>query len=217
MFLAKQGFRFLGVDMSQHWEKAETNSPKLLAQPRMLRRIEQHLLEGEEVLVLIHSPGSGYLLATNQRCLILKISFWQSALAGSLGGGRVASFYYVDINGIEYNAGMVSGVLEIRTASYESSGNKDFWKGTFSSRNADSNDPFTLSNTFPLTRPEYSDAKPLIGKIQKLISEAKSPGGDKTENGLDVSVALHRLSELRDSGALTETEFHQAKLRILAE
>lgn len=203
--------------MSRHWEKTETNSSKLLGQRKTLAKIEQHLLEGEEVLVLIHSPGSGYLLATNQRCLIMKISFWQSALAGSLGGGRVASFYYADINGIEYNAGMVSGVLEIRTASFESSANKDYWKGTFSSRNADSNDPFTLSNTFPLSRPEYSDAKPLIAKIQNLISEAKSPRPATSQSNLEVSEALQRLSDLRDAGALTETEFDQAKLRLLAD
>ncbi len=203
--------------MNHYWTVTETNSPKLLGKPKALAKIESHLVENEKVLILIWSAGSGYLVATETRCLILKVSAWQSALAGSLGGGRVASFYYQDINGLEYNSGFVSGVLQIRTASYESSANKDFWKGTFSNRNADTNDPFTLSNTFPLPKPEYKKAKPLIDKIKRLISESKSQPSSQANGSTDVSEGLSRLAELRASGALSEEEFTLAKERLLGD
>jgi len=203
--------------MSQYWTGTETNTPKLLGKPKVLGKIESHLVEGEKVLILISSPGAGYLVATENRCLILKVGAWQSALAGSLGGGRVASFYYPDINGLEYNSGLISGVLEIRTASYESSGNKDFWRGNFSSRNADTNNPFTLSNTFPITRPEYKEAKPLIDKIRQLVSESKSQPSSQANGSTDVSEGLSRLAELRASGALSEEEFTLAKERLLGD
>lgn len=204
-----------GSNMKPHWANTETNTPKLLDNLKALARIEDHLAEGEKVLVLISSPGAGYLVATENRCLILKVSAWQSFLAGSFGGGRVASFYYSDINGLEYNSGLVAGVLEVRTASYESSGNKDFWRGAGSSRNADSNDPFTLSNTLPLTRPEYRDAQPLIQKIQKLIAQAKANGAEGDTAKPDISASLATLAALRASGDLSEEEFSQAKERLL--
>lgn len=203
--------------MSQHWSETETNSPKLLGKPKALAKIEAHLLADEKVLVLIASPGAGYLVATEGRCLILKVSVWQSILAGSLGGGRVASFYYADINGLEYNSGLVSGVLQIRTASYESSGNKDFWRGAGARRNSDTNDPFTLSNTLPLTRLEYTESQALIHKIQALIARAKSGGGVPVASTPDIAQGLTQLAELRASGALSEEEFTRAKEALLGE
>jgi hypothetical protein len=47
-------------------------------------------------------------------------------MTGSLGGGRITTFHYTEITGIEYNAGMMMGVLEILTPSYQGSGNKDY-------------------------------------------------------------------------------------------
>jgi hypothetical protein len=95
--------------MNTYWSRTETNSPKVLSKPKVLAKLENHLVDGEEVLVLIASLGSGYLVATKDRCLIAKVTAGQSLLAGSFGGGRVASFYYQDINGIEYNSGSPLG------------------------------------------------------------------------------------------------------------
>lgn len=203
--------------MTGHWSATETNNWKLLGKPKALGKVEAHLLEDEKVLVLISSPGAGYLVATESRCLIMKVSGWQSVMTGSLGGGRVASFYYSDINGIEYNSGLLAGVLEIRTASYESSGNKDFWRGTWASRNASSRDPYTLSNTLPLTRPDYKDAQPLIRKIQGFISHSKLGAPPRGSDNPDISAGLSKLAELKASGALSEGEFTQAKEALLRD
>ena len=201
--------------MNTYWSRTETNSPKVLSKPKVLAKLENHLVDGEEVLVLIASLGSGYLVATKDRCLIAKVTAGQSLLAGSFGGGRVASFYYQDINGIEYNSGLATGVLEIRTASYQGTDNKDFWQGTFGSRNANSNDPFTLSNTLPMNRSDYREAKPLVEKIQKLISEAKTGRISPQGRDGDLASSLVKLSEMLEAGHLTKEEFALAKGKLL--
>ena len=164
--------------------------------------------------VAIWSVGSGYLLSTQDRCIIAKISIAQSLMAGSFGGGRVASFFHSDINAIEYNSGLFNGVLEILTASYQGSPNKDFWRGTFSGRNADSNDPYVLSNTLPLARYEYEAVKPLIDIVRARISASKN--SHQLSSPAPVSSdSLESLSALHDAGKLTDEEFSLAKAKLL--
>lgn len=196
------------------FQKAKTNKPDLFQDTKTLGKLGKHLSDGDDVEVIIWSPGSGYLLSTQDRCIIAKISLAQSFMAGSLGGGRVASFYHADINSIEYNSGLFNGVLEILTASYQGSANKDFWQGTFRSRNANSNDPYTLSNTLPLARFEYEELKPLISIIRSRISKTKNPARiDKApSNSMD---SLDTLSHLHDTGKLSDEEFAAAKARVL--
>lgn len=196
------------------FEKAQTNKPDLFQDTKTLGKLGRHLGDGDEVEVIIWSAGSGYLLSTQDRCIIAKISLAQSFMAGSFGGGRVASFYHADINSIEYNSGLFNGVLEILTASYQGSANKDFWQGTFRGRNANSNDPYTLSNTLPLARFEYEELKPLISIIRSRISKAKNPthAGKAPSSSMD---SLDTLSHLHDTGKLSDEEFAAAKARVL--
>jgi hypothetical protein len=68
---------------------------------------------------------------------------------------------------------MLTGVVEILTPSYEGGKNKDYWKGTLKSLNADSNDPWTLSNTLPMPKPDYAQAKIQFDKLRTLIGKNK--------------------------------------------
>lgn len=172
-------------------------------------------------LILMGSVAyAGALIAFEDRCLIAKGGVVGSFMAGSLGGGRVTTFYFDQITGIEYNSGLAAGVLEILTPSYQGSANKDYWKGLSSGgkRNLDDNDPWKMSNTLPLGRAEYQSAKPLIDSLRKMISEFRRGGNSvpaSPSRATDLSEELLKLSELRDKGILTDEEFTNAKAKLL--
>ena len=171
-------------------------------------------------LVLAPGAGQGVLAAFEDRLAIIKTGALTSFMAGSLGGERSTTFYFTDINAIEYNSGFASGVLEVLTASYQGSANKDYWRGTNQSRNADSNDPYTLSNTLPMAKLMYNEWAPHIQQLRAKIAEAKhhritvvtpAPTG-----GTDLVGQLEKLASLHASGALTDEEYSAAKARLVA-
>lgn len=171
---------------------------------------------------IIGEGSAGGLVAFSDRCMIIKKGALTGLMSGSLGGGRVATFIYAEVTGIEYNSGWVNGVLEILTPSYQGSANKDFWRGTNRSRNADSNDPWTLSNTLPLTKSLYEQARPKIDRMRQLIAEITHPPAiAATPNpapatATDLPDQLARLADLHKNGALDDEEFRQAKQTLIA-
>jgi hypothetical protein len=193
----------------------------------------QQLCHADEEPWLVISPGgvSGALVAFDDRLVIVKKGVLTAWMAGSMGFGRVTTFFYSDITNIEYNGGLVTGVLEVLTPSYQGTANKDYWRGTAKSRNADSNDPFTLNNTLPLDRFTYAAAQPAIHQLQARVSAAKrgqllsrrKPGERQTtsapavesESTFSVADELGKLGALREAGHLTEEEFARAKARLL--
>lgn len=171
--------------------------------------------------ILSPSGAAGLLAAFDDRVTIIKTGAMTSMMAGSLGGERTATFHYGDITGLEYNSGFMTGVLEILTASYDGSANKDYWRGSSASRNANSNDPFTLSNTLPLPKAEYTRALSHINEMRRLICEAKrttiqvvsAPALASTSS---VSEEIERLAGLFERGLLTADEFAAAKTAVIA-
>lgn len=197
-----------------------TNSQK--AFPKwLIESIHTHKSETEDVLMVITEPyvnHQGALVVFQDRCMIVKGGFWGGLMAGSLGGERAGTFYFTQITGIEYNSGMVTGVLEILTASYQGSANKDYWRGTTKSRNADSNDPWTLSNCLPLSKDGYKSAQALISDLKSLISQAQRPVVKQTVvQGSDLAAELQKLATLRDQGILSEEEFSKAKAKLISD
>lgn len=191
--------------------------------PAAQQALHGHTRPGERPWLVIAPSGFGGMLAAfDDRLLILKVGLMTSWLAGSLGAGRVATFPFIEITGIEYNGGIMTGVLEILTASYSGTKHHDFWRGTNDRRNADSGDPFTLSNTLPLGRAEYEQALPGINDLRSRIIRAKSPtvevrvasNGPATSSTAD---ELAKLAALRDRGDLTAEEFARMKARLLRD
>lgn len=173
-------------------------------------------------LVLV-SWGEGALAAFDNRAVIMKVGAYTALAAGAMGGGRVATFHFSDITGIEYNSGMLQGVLEILTPSYQGSANKDYWRGSHRSRNADANDPRTLSNTLPLAKQTYRAALPGLNELRDRISKAKQPNIIVNTPALpqpaapSVADELERLAGLHRSGVLTDEEFQAAKAALIAK
>jgi hypothetical protein len=187
--------------------------------PKWLKKsIENAKSENEDLLMVITEPDvnhQGALLVFGNRCVLTKGGLVGGFMAGSLGGERSATFFFSQITGIEYNSGMINGVLEILTPSYDGSRNKDFWQGSTSSRNANSNDPWTLSNTLPLTKNGYKTAKGMIDELRLMVAEAHQPKAAKVESAPSMAGELGELSKLYESGLLTDEEFLAAKRKIL--
>ena len=173
-------------------------------------------------LILTSSGGAGTLVAFDDRLAIIKTGAMTSLMAGSLGGERSATFHFSDVTGIEYNSGFLNGVLEVLTPSYNGSANRDYWRGSNRSRNADSNDPWTLSNCLPLSKVEYNAALQDVNELKARISRAKqvnvhvvAPAPATAPSGDGLADQLRKLADLRDAGVLTDEEFAAAKARVL--
>ncbi len=182
--------------------------------------IAAHCRPGERPWLVIHELNAGVLAAFQDRLIVVKTGAVTGFMTGSLGGGRTTMFPFAGITGIEYNAGMLTGVLEILTPSYQGSRNHDFWRGTNKSRNANAGDPFTLSNTLPLAKTSYKQAQPQLIELQRLIAEAKQvrlnlPSTPMSGGGPNIAAQLRELAALRDEGVLSEEEFAIAKARLL--
>lgn len=165
--------------------------------------------------------GEGCLVAFDDRLAIIKTGAITGLMAGAMGGERTTVIHFTDITGIEYNSGIMTGVLEVLTASYEGTKNKDFWRGTGAGRNADSNDPFVLSNTLPLVKSDYKQGAKAIQQLRDRINRAKSRETtvianvtvpDGAASGAD---ELKKFADLLAAGAISQDEYDAAKRRIL--
>ena len=184
---------------------------------KVLDEIRKSCRPGEWPEFIVGEGSAGGLVAFSDRCMIIKKGALAGLMAGSVGGGRVATFMYSEITGLEYNSGWVNGVLEVLTPSYQGSANKDFWRGTFQARNADANDPWTLSNTLPLSKATYEMARPQLDHLRHLIADAKRPiiQAPAAPSNTNLSTEITRLAELHTSGVLDADEFRQAKQALL--
>lgn len=172
--------------------------------------------------ILCPGAGMGLLAAFDNRLVIIKTGALTGFMAGSLGGERAAVFHYSQVTGVEYNSGMMNGVLEVLTPSYDGSNNKDYWRGALDSRNADSNDPWTLSNCLPLPKAEYTAALPHLTELRERIAMAKTPTvivevpeAKAVPATSTLADEIKQLSELMEAGVLSSEEFAQAKAKLI--
>lgn len=185
------------------------------------KALKDHASPGETPWFVIGAEiGAGLFAAFQDRCMIVKVGAMTGLMAGTLGGGRITTFHYSEITGIEYNSGMINGVLEVLTPSYQGTANKDFWRATNQSRNADSNDPWTLSNTLPVNKLLYQKALPRLNEMRAKLIDAKRPTVIMSfpaagPSGGGFAEELSKLASLRDQGVLDESEFQAAKQAAL--
>jgi hypothetical protein len=197
----------------------EANFPWTKVPKHLQKNVFANISASEKPLFIISTNAgsfAGSLVAMKDRCILIKSGVLGGIMSGSLGGARVSSFYYREITGIEYNSGVMRGIVEILTASYDGSANKDYWKGTGKGRNTDSNDPWTLSNTLPLDKADYARAKPQFDKLRELISQSKgSPAGQTVVQEKSLADEIEKLSALLEKGLIDADEYKEAKKKIL--
>jgi hypothetical protein len=206
-------------EVAAKWEGATILGKVRSKSYRSIARLSQP----GEVPWLVIGAGFAYgvLAAFEDRLVIVKTGAATSFMAGSLGGERATTFYYADITGVEYNSGFLAGVLEVLTPSYQGSANKDYWRGATASRNANSNSPFTLSNTLPMTKPDYIAWTPQIQELRAKIAAAKKSAApapvvvQQAATSGSLADELGKLAALRDAGVLSEEEFAAAKAQLI--
>ena len=120
-----------------------------------IEAMRETTMHDESPWLVVGSGTAGVPAAFADRVSPLKVGGWTSMMAGSFGGGRVTTIMFSDITGIEYNSGLSSGVLEILTASFQGTANKDYLT-------RGENDPWKLSNTLPLGRSDHKRAAPYL-------------------------------------------------------
>lgn len=209
---------------AERWGQVPTNRKKGSLPKHLVKAIDRHAKPGEDPVMIItgqYDSTDGSLIVFEDRCVVSKSGVIGSYFAGSLGGGREATFFLRDITGIEYNSGILTGVLEILTPSYQGSATKDFWSGiTNPSRNNSQNDPRVSSNTLPLVKADYQSARPLIDQLRAMINAAKQTHvvvtPSTTSETPSIADEIGKLSELLDKGILTPEEFDAAKRRLLS-
>jgi hypothetical protein len=163
--------------------------------------------------LIVGSGTAGVLAAWDDRLAIIKTGAMTSMLAGSLGGERAATFHFVDITGIEYNSGMLNGVLEVLTASYAGGKTKDFW-------GSGESDPFKQSNCLPLTKAEFNVAASDIAALRSRIAASKRPTiavqPSQPHPSGGIAAQLKEVADLHAAGVLTDEEFTAAKQRLIS-
>lgn len=143
--------------------------------------------------------------------MVVKKGLGTSFMAGSLGGGRVATFAYRDITGIEYNSGIVTSVLEILTASYTGKTTNSPW--SFGNEKS----AHESSNTLPWDKRFYNQVRPQIEWMQQKIHAAKTGGTQTVTTQVSNSDELSKLATLHRQGILTDKKFAEAKQKIIGK
>lgn|SRR5215204_5215017 len=179
---------------------------------KLKKLTEQNTNQEEDIKFCLVSRNIGgwsqAIVALNDRLLVIK----PGMAAGATFGARVTSFYYRDITGIEVNTGLMQGVIEINTPSYQGTAQKDFWS------TGKNNNPHYITNCLPISKQELKDYKPYIDRLRTMIREAKQERGTPppTQDSGNLVAQLEKLASLRSSGVLSEDEFQQAKKGFLA-
>lgn len=215
--LAKE---FRQADLDSVLSQAQVFGDGKVTKP-LLRAITEMCHEAERPWFVLVSLGEGALVAFEDRAAIIKVGAVTALMAGAMGGGRVATFHFSDITGIEYNSGIMTGVLEVLTPSYQGTSNKDYWRGMHRSRNANADDPHTLSNTLPLQKATYRAALPGLNELRARIGRAKQPtvvvpAAAASAPAASLTDELARLAQLHAAGVLTDEEFQTAKAALIA-
>ena len=142
-------------------------------------------------------------------------------------GPRVIGFYYRDITSIEVNTGLINGVIEINTLSYQGNGQRGLWNF----KNEDKY-PYKVTNCLPISKKCLKEYKPYIdmlrameraAKQERVVSlppRSKSSLYSELENLASLRASgvlpeLGKLASLRASGLLTDEEFQLARQRLL--
>lgn len=174
-----------------------------------IREVRASCRESELPKYIIGDGINGVLAVFNDRCIVIKKGLATSFMASSLGGGRTATFAYRDITGIEYNSGIITGVLEILTASYSGKATNSPWSF------GNDRSAHESSNTLPWDKKFYNKVRPQIEWMQQKIHESKTANSQPVLSKASDAGELSKLAALHKQGILTDKEFIDAKQRIL--
>jgi hypothetical protein len=167
-------------------------------------------------------PSHQTVAAFRDRILFLK----PGLMANATFGCRAATIYYRDITGVQVNTGMVMGVIEISTPSYQARP-VDYWQSAGKARDAQAPSAYVIPNCIPCSKDQIRRWQPFLEELRRRVASAKgvapvmaSPFATagtaaSTPKPLDPLEQIRRLAGLRDAGIVTEAEFAAKKAELL--
>jgi len=176
---------------------------------KLTNTLKDNISSEEGVLFCLRDAMESHvLIALTSRILIIK--------SGLFGPYKATSFLYRDIISIETTKGIMSNSLNIYTSmddTHKRGGFLALLPGIFVSE---------LHNSFSFENIFLPTFLPYIEKIKVLVQECKKQGESSDQKSDDseatksnIAEQIEKLSNLRQSGALTEEEYLQAKKKIL--
>lgn len=189
--------------------------------------LEQNLVPGETVEVIITGPSNQAIIGTDRRAFVYKKGF----MAGASFGSELTTWDYRNLVGVQLHTGMMSGAVVLQGPG-QAGTSTSYWN------NKDS-DPYKTPNAIPIVRP-WDQAQAGVARLRELVDAAhrpetsaapagpplgpatpptdfpdrdESPSGS-TSGGASVQL-LRDLAELRDAGILSNEEFETKKAEVL--
>jgi hypothetical protein len=195
---------------------------------REARLLRQNMSFGERVIAQCVGSWGQAAIATDRKVLIIKCGW----LAGAFLGGKVTTFFYPNITGVEVRVGILTGVFQIVAAGQSGNERQFFGK--------DRDDAFKAPNCVPFDRSQQAqfnrlaalirelsagrnvDAPPAFPGIESLAEIEKArllpPEQLATAASNDFASTIEKirqLAELRDAGIISELEFETKKNELL--
>ncbi len=182
--------------------------PLKMLHKKTRKHLDPHLRDDENVIAVIKGGSEQALIALDHRLIIVK----PGMMAGATFGARVTSFEYRDISAIEVNTKLTTAVIEVMTPGYQGTRPSSYW----STSNKHGDSAWQISNCLPMNRKQADAAQPAVNLIRERIQldRVSTPTHAPAAGG--IADELRKLSELRDQGILSESEFEAAKARTLA-
>jgi len=162
--------------------------------------VQSTLGEGETIIGAVIGNFGQAAIATELRILIVKTGL----MAGQTFGGKVTSFDYRNIIGIEVKTGLGQGEFELLSGGLSNmQGNKTRTKVKMAE----------APNGLVFGKVDLKAFQDMATKIREMT--AKAHGGNASNSTESIPDSIKKLSELKDAGILTSEEFEAKKVELL--
>jgi hypothetical protein len=161
--------------------------------------LDENLAPGEPVLVIIRGERNSAIIGTDRRVFVFKKGF----MSGSAFARKLSTWDYRNITGVQVETGIMYGSAAIQAAGIQ--------VGEISHDNA-----AKAPHAVPLMRDHFNQAKAGGAALRQHIAAHQSAPAAAPPAAPDAMDQLRKLSELRDAGILTDSEFEAKKAELLA-
>jgi hypothetical protein len=173
---------------------------------RVRREVERQLSEHENVIFCLRGSLGHSLVALDERLLIVKPGFH----AGTTFGTLTTTFYYQDVTGIQLHTFIVTGWIEVSSASFQGRERKRNRHPRTSDR-----DVYKLPNCIPIAKRRVDEYHDALARLRERIEFSKRQVPVSSEAS-PLIASLERIANLRRSGALSDHEYARLKEVLLA-
>ena len=119
--------------------------------------LDRNLLNGEKVKVIIQGLSDSAIIGTDARCFVYK----RGEMGGAAFGGKLISWDYANLNGVQLETGSHSGVVSLRGPGTTSE-DMSYWN---THKDGPAASPYELS----LTEELYEQAREGVAILRRLM------------------------------------------------